>query len=95
MALAAMLDPRYKIKLINFCFTIIYPFDVEGNHIKGVLSVLKELYEVYVAAYNSFILQQQAVVEVNASTSVVSVTEVIPGGDRSRFRQHFRSTNII
>jgi hypothetical protein len=41
MALAAVLDSRYKMKLINFCFPIIYPLDVEGNHIKGVLSVLK------------------------------------------------------
>jgi hypothetical protein len=41
MALAAMLDSRYKMKLINFCFPIIYPLDVEGNRIKGVLSVLK------------------------------------------------------
>jgi hypothetical protein len=57
MALAAVLDPRYKINLINFCFPIIYPLDVKGNRIKGVLSVLKELYEVYVTAHNSFILQ--------------------------------------
>jgi hypothetical protein len=53
-----MLDPRYKMKLISFCFPIIYPLDVEGNDIKGVLRVLQELYKVYVAAYNSFILQQ-------------------------------------
>jgi hypothetical protein len=57
MALAAVLDPIYKMKLISFCFPIIYPLDVEGNRIKGVLSVLKELYEVYVTAYNSSIFQ--------------------------------------
>ena len=57
MALAAVLDSRYKMKLINFSFPIIYPLDVEGNGIKGVLRVLQELYEVYVAAYNSSILQ--------------------------------------
>jgi hypothetical protein len=51
MALAAALDPRYKMKLISFCFPIIYPHDVEGNGIKGVLRVLQELYEVYVAAH--------------------------------------------
>jgi hypothetical protein len=95
MALTAVLDPRYKMKLISFCFPIIYPLDVEGNCIKGVLSVLKELYEVYVAAHNSSILQQQATAEVSASTSVASVTEVIPGGCRSRFRQHCRSNDII
>jgi hypothetical protein len=25
MSIAAVLDPRYKMKLINFCFPIIYP----------------------------------------------------------------------
>ena len=58
MALATVLDLRYKMKLISFCFPIIYPLDVEGNHIKGVLSVLKELYKVYAAAHNSSIFQQ-------------------------------------
>jgi hypothetical protein len=95
MALAVVLDPRYKMKLINFCFPIIYPLDVEGNGIKGVLRVLQELYEVYVAAHNSSILQQQAAAEVSSSTSVASVTEGISGGDRSRFRQHCRSSDII
>ena len=56
MTLAAVLDPRYKMKLISFCFPIIYPLDVEGNRIKDVLRVLKELYEVYVVAHNSSIL---------------------------------------
>jgi hypothetical protein len=95
MALAAVLDPRYKMKLISFCFLIIYPLDVEANGIKGVLRVLQELYEVYVATHNSFILQQQAAAEVSSSTSVASVTEGNSGGGRSRFRQHCRSSDII
>jgi hypothetical protein len=95
MALAAMLDPRYKMKLISFCFPVIYPLDVEGNRIKGVLRVLKELYEVYVAAHNSSIIQQQAAAEVSSSTSVASITEEILSGGRSWFRQHCRSSDII
>jgi hypothetical protein len=95
MALAVVLDLRYKIKLISFCFPIIYPLDVEGNRIKGVLSVLKELCEVYVAAHNSSILQQQVAAKVSSSTSVASVTKVIPSAGRSRFRQHCRSNDII
>jgi hypothetical protein len=95
MALVVVLDPKYKMKLISFCFPIIYPLDVEGNGIKGVLRVLQELYEVYVTAHNSSILQQQAVAEVSSSTSVASVTERISGGGRSRFRQHCRSSDII
>ena len=42
MALAAVLDPRYKMKLIRFCFPIIYPFDTTNERIKGVENVLKE-----------------------------------------------------
>jgi hypothetical protein len=83
MALAAVLDPRYKMKLISFCFPIIYPLDVEGNGIKGVLRVLQELYEVYVAAHNSSILQQQAAAEGGSSSSITSVTEGVSGGGRS------------
>ena len=67
----------------------------EGNRIKGVLSVLKELYEVYVAAHNSSILQQQAATEVSSSTSVASVIEGIPSGGKSWFRQHCKNIDII
>ncbi|XP_059436467.1 zinc finger BED domain-containing protein RICESLEEPER 2-like [Corylus avellana] len=78
MALAAVLDPRYKMKLIRFCFPIIYPLDVCGDNIKAVLNTLKELFEVYVAAHNASIIQQQAAAEVSAATTTVaSVTEVV------------------
>jgi hypothetical protein len=90
MALAVVLDPRYKMKLISFYFPIIYPLDVEGNGIKGVLRVLQELYEVYVAAHNSSILQQQAPAEVSSSTSVAFVTEGISGGGRCDNPKIFR-----
>ena len=89
-----MLDPRYKMKLICFYFPIIYPFDTTGECVKGVLNILKVLYEVYVAIHNSSIIQQQPTVEVSASTSMAFVTEVVPGG-RSRFKQHIRSSDII
>ena len=44
MALAAVLDPIYKMKLISFYFSIIYPFDTTGDHVNSVLNILKELY---------------------------------------------------
>ncbi|XP_059429198.1 zinc finger BED domain-containing protein RICESLEEPER 2-like [Corylus avellana] len=95
MALAAVLDPRYKMKLIRFCFPIIYPLDVGGDNIKAVLNTLKELFEVYVAAHNASIIQQQVAIEVIATTTTIaSVTEEVSGG-RSRFRQHVRSNDII
>jgi hypothetical protein len=95
MALAAVLDPRYKMKLISLCFPIIYPLDVEGNGIKGVVRVLQELYEVYVIAHNSSILQQQAATEVSSSSSVTFIIEGVSGGGRSQFRQHCRGSDII
>jgi hypothetical protein len=94
MALAAVLDPRYKMKLIHFCFPIIYPLDTTSERVKGVLNILKELYEIYVATHNSSIIQQQAATKVNHSTSMTSITEVVPGGG-SRFRQHIRGSDII
>jgi hypothetical protein len=84
-----------RVVTISLCFPIIYLLDVEGNGIKGMLRVLQELYKVYVAAHNSYILQQQAAVEVSYSTSIASVTEEISGGGRSQFMQHCRSSDII
>jgi hypothetical protein len=89
-----VLDLRYKMKLIRLCFPIIYSFDTTAERIKGVLNVLKELYEVYVATHNSSIIQQQAPAKVSASTSMASITEVVPDG-RSRFTQYIRSSGII
>jgi len=48
MSIAAVLDPRYKMKLINFCFPLIYPNSEYPQHIQNVLAVLHELFEVYV-----------------------------------------------
>jgi hypothetical protein len=97
MYLAIVLDLGYKIKLISFCFLIIYPFDAAGDRITGVLDILKELYKVYVAVHNSSIIQQQTAAKVNASTSIASVTEVVPKFVvcRSWFMQHIRSSDII
>jgi hypothetical protein len=44
MSIAAVLDPRYKMKLINFCFPFIYPEPESSMHIENVLSILHELY---------------------------------------------------
>ena len=57
MSLAVVLDPRYKIKLISFCFPLIYSFDAACDRKSVVLDILRELYKVYVAAHNSYIIQ--------------------------------------
>jgi len=48
MSIVAVLDLRYKMKLINFCFPLIYPDSEYPQHIQNVLAVLQELFEVYV-----------------------------------------------
>lgn len=61
MALATVLDPRYKMKLIKFCFPLIYLKPEASMNIDNVHSVLYELYEVYIASHNSFVMQLQQI----------------------------------
>ncbi|XP_059436160.1 zinc finger BED domain-containing protein RICESLEEPER 2-like [Corylus avellana] len=101
MSIAAVLDPRYKMKLINFCFPIIYPLTEACSHIKNVLAVLKELFEAYVSAHTACILQETAqLAQVNvpscsSSSAIVGdvVSQISEG--RSRFADHIRSSDII
>jgi hypothetical protein len=60
MSIAAVLDPRYKMTLINFCFPLIYPDFEYPQHIQNVLAILHELFEVYVTAPNSSVLKLSA-----------------------------------
>ncbi|WOH12837.1 hypothetical protein DCAR_0832346 [Daucus carota subsp. sativus] len=50
MSIGAVMDPRFKMKLISFCFPIIYPLEGESEkqhaHLKVVLN---DLYQEYVA----------------------------------------------
>jgi hypothetical protein len=62
MSIAVVLDPRYKMKLINFCFLIMYhlPTTIDrpgaGYYIENVSTFLKELFEAYVSAHTASIL---------------------------------------
>ncbi|XP_059451086.1 zinc finger BED domain-containing protein RICESLEEPER 2-like [Corylus avellana] len=97
MSIAAVLDPRYKMKLINFCFPIIYPLTEAGDRIKNVLAVLKELFESYVSAHMACILQETAQVNVSSCpSSSAIVRDVVPKifKGRSRFADHI-SSDII
>jgi hypothetical protein len=96
MSIAAVLDPRYKMKVINFFFSFIYPEPKSSMHIENVLSILHELYKVYVTTHNSSILKQSA--NENAATiSTISTPHVVPkySTGRSRYQDHIRSTDII
>ncbi|GLT55305.1 hypothetical protein SLA2020_284420 [Shorea laevis] len=90
--IAAVLDPRYKMKLIHFCFLFIYPPDELSKYIDNVLSTLHEL---YVANHNSSVLLQSAE-ETSDSSSASSrgpLHKVSTG--RSRYLEHVRSSDII
>ena len=49
LSIAAVLDPKYKMKLINFCFPIMYPLPPivdrpgAGYYIENILTVLKRV----------------------------------------------------
>jgi hypothetical protein len=49
MAIVVVLDPRYKMKLINFYFPLIYPEPEASMHIDNMMSLFGELYEVYMS----------------------------------------------
>jgi hypothetical protein len=78
MSIAAVLDPRYKMKLINFCFPIIYPLSQACDHIENVLAVLKKLFESYVSAHKAFILQKTAQINASSSSSSAIVRDAVP-----------------
>lgn len=97
MVLAAVLDPRYKMKLIKFCFPLIYPEPEASMNIDNVHSILHELYEVYVTFHNSSVMQLQQIAQKNSrstsgSTRVAAVKAPI---GRSRFLQHVRWNDVV
>ena len=98
MSRAIVLDPRYKMKLINFYFPIIYPLSKARDHIDNVLVVLKVLFESYVSAHKAFILEETAQVNASSSSSSVEMVRyVVPkiSQGRSRYTDHIRSSDII
>jgi hypothetical protein len=52
MAVGAIFDPRFKMKLVQFCFPEIYQEPEATRNVEKVRSVLNELYGEYVDAHN-------------------------------------------
>jgi len=97
MALATVLDSRYKMKLIKFCFHLIYPEPEASINIDNVISALHELYEVCLASHNSPIMQlQQSAQENSHSTSgSTRVVAVKKSTSRSIFMECIRSNDVV
>ena len=87
MGVAAMLDPRYKMTLIRFCFPIIYRDGLNGNaktNIDHLSEILKELYNDYVLEYNSSVMEQNSqcnALESSSSIGLVTAANVQSGVD--------------
>ncbi|VAH14919.1 unnamed protein product [Triticum turgidum subsp. durum] len=69
LSIASILDPRYKMDLINFCFPKIYvASDIEHN-IDSVSSTLKELYEHYESDHTANLVAAEKKVDNQAVAS--------------------------
>ncbi|XP_076935981.1 zinc finger BED domain-containing protein RICESLEEPER 2-like [Bidens hawaiensis] len=55
MAIAAVLDPRLKRRIIEFCYPNIYPADEASKNIQDVLNALELMYDEYLEMHDASI----------------------------------------
>ncbi|XP_042944767.1 zinc finger BED domain-containing protein RICESLEEPER 2-like [Carya illinoinensis] len=97
MAIAAVLDPRYKMVLIKFCFPLIYPKFEASQNIDLVFKVLHELYDEYVQVHNSRAMGQtmQKNINVSSSSSSTNIFARTMPSERSMFQSFVRSVDTF
>ncbi|KAF5455354.1 hypothetical protein F2P56_024943 [Juglans regia] len=96
MAIAAVLDPRFKMVLIQFCFPLIYQNSDASKNIDYVSQVLHELYDEYVHEYNSTLEAQreQENARINVSSCSSSVGRNMQSG-QLLFKSFVRSVDTV
>ncbi|KAF5481453.1 hypothetical protein F2P56_002101 [Juglans regia] len=96
MAITAVLDPRFKMILIQFCFPLIYQEPDASKNIDHVSQVLHELYDEYVHEYNSTLEAQieQENARINVSSCSSSVGRNMQSG-QSLFKSFVRSVDTV
>ncbi|XP_059443839.1 zinc finger BED domain-containing protein RICESLEEPER 2-like isoform X2 [Corylus avellana] len=98
MAIAAVLDPSGKMRIIRFCFPLIYQEPEATTNIEFVLTVLHELYNEYVKEHNSSVMEQNVQGNACESSSNSNSISMVGGNAQSgkaRFRSFLRTVQPI